>query len=86
MIEAVDLDGSGSIDFEEFLQVIINKQGSSRDLHAEMAGGFQLMDKDGDGYISLQVSYHSDVNSTTLCTNVPYQYNWWVLSPAVNLP
>ena len=61
MINAVDLDGSGSIDFEEFLQVIINKQGSSRDLHAEMAGGFQLMDKDNDGYISLQVSFHCDI-------------------------
>ena len=56
MIDAVDLDGSGSIDFEEFLQVIVNKQGSSRDLHTEMVGGFKLMDKDGDGYISLQVS------------------------------
>ena len=60
MIDAVDLDGSGSIDFEEFLQMIINKQGSSRDLHAEMAGGFQLMDKDGDGYISLQVSCYGN--------------------------
>ena len=60
MIDAVDLDGSGSIDFEEFLQMIINKQGSSRDLHAEMSGGFQLMDKDGDGYISLQVSYYGN--------------------------
>ena len=63
MINAIDLDGSGSIDFEEFLQMIINKQGSSRDLHAEMAGGFQLMDKDGDGYISLQVSCHGNTHT-----------------------
>lgn len=63
MINAIDLDGSGSIDFEEFLQMIINKQGSSRDLHAEMSGGFQLMDKDGDGYISLQVSCHGNTHT-----------------------
>lgn len=55
MMKAVDLDGSGNIDFEEFQQVIINKQGQSRDLHAEMSSGFHMMDKDGDGYISLKV-------------------------------
>ena len=57
MMKAVDLDGSGNIDFDEFQQVIINKQGHSRDLHAEMSTGFHMMDKDGDGYISLEVRF-----------------------------
>jgi Ca2+-binding EF-hand superfamily protein len=66
IISAADTDGSGTIEFEEFVDVMVKKQqqelssgggGSSRGPAAtaiEVASIFYLLDRDGDGLISLE--------------------------------
>ena len=49
-----DLDNSGKIDFNDFLDIIISKQGSDRDVHSEIMQGFNLIDCDKTGRISLE--------------------------------
>ncbi|XP_052805415.1 calmodulin-A-like isoform X1 [Mya arenaria] len=51
MINEVDLDGNGTIDFDEFLAMMTNKmiEGDNED---ELRGTFRVFDKDGNGYIS----------------------------------
>jgi calmodulin len=51
MILEVDADGSGTIDFGEFIALIIRKMKDS-DLDEEIKEAFQVFDKDGNGYIS----------------------------------
>ncbi|KAF8652900.1 hypothetical protein AX16_004088 [Volvariella volvacea WC 439] len=48
MISGFDEDGSGTIDFNEFLQLVAPKPGDSNDLRE----AFKLFDKDGNGKIS----------------------------------
>ena len=51
MIHELDADGSGSIDFAEFLAVMARKtkEANSED---EMKEAFRVFDKDGNGFIS----------------------------------
>ena len=51
MINEVDADGSGSIDFSEFLAMMAQKtkEANSED---EMKEAFRVFDKDGNGFIS----------------------------------
>lgn len=54
MIGSLDLDDSGKIEFNEFLEFLISKQGNDRDIHSELMKGFKLIDNDSTGKISLE--------------------------------
>ena len=51
MIDEVDADGNGTIDFPEFLNMMMRKARDS-DPEAEIKEAFKVFDKDGNGYIS----------------------------------
>uniref|UniRef100_A0A3B5QMX2 Troponin C, skeletal muscle n=1 Tax=Xiphophorus maculatus TaxID=8083 RepID=A0A3B5QMX2_XIPMA len=53
IIEEVDEDGSGSIDFEEFLVMMVRllKEDEAGKSEEELAECFRVFDKNGDGYI-----------------------------------
>lgn len=53
MIADLDVDKSGSIEFDEFLEFIIARQGDGRDVHNEIVQGFKMFDTDKTGKISL---------------------------------
>ena len=53
MIADIDKDGSGTIDFEEFLQMMTSKMGE-RDSREEIMKAFKLFDDDNTGAISLK--------------------------------
>ncbi|XP_071487158.1 uncharacterized protein [Diadema setosum] len=54
MVADIDLDRSGTIDFNEFLLFIIDKQGTARDVQAEITQGFKMMDYDNTGKLTLE--------------------------------
>uniref|UniRef100_A0A1I8JHV5 Innexin n=1 Tax=Macrostomum lignano TaxID=282301 RepID=A0A1I8JHV5_9PLAT len=51
IVNEVDQDGNGSIEFEEFVQMIMIKL-QRRTPTEETRGAFKVFDKDGDGYIT----------------------------------
>ena len=51
MINAVDADGSGTIDFPEFLKMMANKV-KDEDSEEEIRETFRVFDKDGNGFVS----------------------------------
>lgn len=51
MINEIDEDGNGVVDFPEFLKMMVKKANSS-DPHEELKEAFKVFDKDGNGYIS----------------------------------
>lgn len=53
MIADLDADKSGSIEFDEFLEFVIARQGDGRDVHNEILQGFKMFDTDKTGKISL---------------------------------
>ncbi|XP_033642422.1 caltractin-like [Asterias rubens] len=53
MVADMDLDRSGTIDFSEFLEFIIDRQGTARDVFAEIQQGFRMFDYEGTGRITL---------------------------------
>ena len=64
MINEVDTDGNGTIEFDEFYKMMANKrQGGDED--AELRQAFKVFDQDGNGTISKNelrdVSKHSGV-------------------------
>ena len=50
MIDSVDVDGNGVIDFPEFLNLMRRKQVESENPD-EMSEAFKVFDRDGDGLI-----------------------------------
>lgn len=52
MIHEVDLDGNGTIDFQEFVQLMNRQTGGEKDRDKELREAFNVFDKDGNGYIS----------------------------------
>ena len=53
MIADIDKDGSGTIDFEEFLSMMTSKMGE-RDSREEILKAFKLFDDDNTGKISFK--------------------------------
>ena len=57
MIDEVDIDGNGQIDFEEFVS-LMNKRTKETDTEEEVINAFKVFDKDGQGLISCNELYH----------------------------
>jgi len=51
MINEVDVDGNGTIDFDEFLDMMAKKM-KETDSEEELREAFRVFDKDGNGFIS----------------------------------
>ncbi|VDI22692.1 Hypothetical predicted protein [Mytilus galloprovincialis] len=51
MVQKVDSDGNGTIEFPEFLQMATDMM-KSVDLADEVRDAFRLFDKNGDGYVT----------------------------------
>merc|ERR1719199_204337 len=52
MIKEVDKDGTGTIEFPEFLEMMASKVAGGMDSKEEMMEAFKVFDKDGSGKIS----------------------------------
>jgi len=61
MIDEVDIDGDGTIDFKEFLAMMSRKLTSS-DAEEEIKEAFRVFDKDGNGYINATELRHIMLN------------------------
>merc|ERR1712167_264903 len=61
MINEVDQDGSGTIDFPEFLTLMARKMQDS-DSEEEIKEAFRVFDKDGNGFISAAELRHIMTN------------------------
>lgn len=57
MINEVDYDESGTIDFDEFLQMMARKMRDT-DTTEELKEAFKVFDKDGNGFISASELRH----------------------------
>merc|ERR1719430_585374 len=53
LVLEVDIDGNGTIEFEEFLSMM-KKKASEVDEEAELREAFKIFDRDKDGYISMK--------------------------------
>ena len=51
MIREVDLDGNGTIDFKEFLCLMVKKM-KGTDTEEELIEAFKVFDRDGNDYIT----------------------------------
>ena len=51
MINEVDVDGSGSIEFDEFL-MMMSKKMKENAASNDIREAFRVFDRDGDGFIS----------------------------------
>ena len=51
MVQEVDADGNGTIDFSEFLTMMARKM-KDTDTEEEIREAFRVFDKDGNGFIS----------------------------------
>ena len=52
MINEVDGDGNGTIDFEEFL-IMMSKKMKENDSEEELMEAFKVFDNDGNGFINI---------------------------------
>jgi len=61
MIQEIDADGSGNIDFPEFLTMMARKM-KDTDSEEEILEAFKVFDKDGNGFISAAELRHIMTN------------------------
>ncbi|CAD7688818.1 unnamed protein product [Nyctereutes procyonoides] len=61
MINEVDTDGNGTIDFPEFLTMMARKM-KDTDSEEEIREAFRVFDKDGNGYIGAAELHHVMTN------------------------
>jgi len=61
MITEVDTDGNGTIDFNEFVQLMGRKM-KETDTEEELREAFKVFDKDGNGFISAAELRHVMTN------------------------
>ena len=73
MINEVDADGNGTIDFPEFLTMMARKM-KDTDSEEEIKEAFKVFDKDGNGYISAAELRH-------VMTNLGRHSVWHSLGP-----
>ena len=66
MINEVDADGNGTIDFPEFLTMMARKMRDT-DSEEEIKEAFKVFDKDGNGYISAAELRHVMTNLGRFC-------------------
>jgi calmodulin len=52
MINDVDVNGDGEIDFNEFLEMMARRLGTDNNQGEELRQAFKVFDKDGDGFIT----------------------------------
>ena len=57
MIEEVDLDKNGEVDFEEFV-TLMNRRSKQTDMEEELFNAFKVLDKEGNGLISITELRH----------------------------
>ena len=61
MIREVDLNGNGTIDFKEFMCLMVKKM-KDNDLDEELQAAFKVFDKDQNGYITSHELRHTMTN------------------------
>ena len=52
LVNSVDKDGNGKLDFLEFLEIMVKENSSDRHVKEEMLALFRSMDERGVGYIT----------------------------------
>ena len=54
MINEIDEDGNGTVEFNEFLVMMVKKSDPNADKEQELKEAFRVFDKNGDGFISAE--------------------------------